>query len=120
MEKISKIHTRSAGHRIHYLPEWMEKRGIRQVDIVKTLDVSKSNVSKWVAGSVMPEPKRLIALAELLKLDDVAALFRHPDDDWLRNIFKNSANKETLRNATPEQVEEIKNFANYVLSKKAG
>ena len=84
--------------RVHYIPEWAEKRRMRQVDIVEGLNglVDKSTVSRWFAGSA-PESKHLLALAELFQLEEPVSLFRHPDDDWLARFFRGRSEEERYR-----------------------
>jgi hypothetical protein len=81
--------------RLHYIPEWAELRGVSQADIGRELDVEKSSVSRWFAGRV-PVDKHLRALAALLKIEP-AALFRHPDDDWLISVLEGRDPEERRR-----------------------
>jgi len=82
--------------RLHYIPEWAERRGLSQADIARELDVDKSSVSRWFAGS-MPTEKWLVPLAALLQVDEIASLFRHPDDDWLERFFRGRSDDERQR-----------------------
>ncbi|WP_429924899.1 helix-turn-helix domain-containing protein [Agrobacterium vitis] len=85
MSNISKIHSGKTPHRLHFIPEWAEKRNLRQVDIVREVGADKGLVSKWFKG-VLPNPEYLESLAALFSTD-VSGLFRHPDDDWLSRFF---------------------------------
>ena len=86
MSNIPKIHADKTPHRIHFLPEWAEKRDLKQVDIVREIGADKGLVSKWWKG-VLPKPEYLEKLAALFHTD-VPGLFRHPDDDWLAKFFR--------------------------------
>ena|SRR3990167_2127523 len=84
--------------RLHYIPEWAERRGLRQADIVEALGgaVDKSTVSRWFAGT-LPVREHLEALQGLFGLEEMAALFRHPDDDWLARFFRSRTEDERYR-----------------------
>lgn len=81
--------------RIHFIEEWAERRGLKQADICRALDVDKSTVSRWFDG-VLPQVKHLEPLAELFEVEP-NALFRHPDDDWLARFFKERDEEERAR-----------------------
>ncbi len=88
-------------NRLHYIPEWAEKRGLRQADIVRELQeagatVDKASVSRWFSGS-MPDRKNLLALQALFGLDETASLFRHPDNDWIERFFSDKNEEERQR-----------------------
>lgn len=73
--------------RRHFIPEWAERKNLRQTDIVRELGVEKSVVYRWFSDGVIPTEKYLSPLAELLGAPEVVSLFRHPDDDWLSRMF---------------------------------
>jgi hypothetical protein len=84
--------------KVHYVPEWAAHRHMRQVDVVDALEglVDKSTVSRWWGGA-LPEKKHLQALQDLFELDEPAALFRHPDDDWMRRFLRARSEDERFR-----------------------
>lgn len=82
-----------SSHRVHYIVEWAEHRGLIQADIARELGVDKSTVSRWFDGAV-PTESYLVGLAELLGADEPAALFRHPDDDWLTRFLRGRSKQE--------------------------
>jgi hypothetical protein len=55
--------------RLHYIPEWAERRGLRQADVVEGLQgrVDKSTVSRWFAGA-LPVSEHLEALQGLFRV----------------------------------------------------
>jgi transcriptional regulator with XRE-family HTH domain len=85
MSNISKIHNSKTPIRIHFIPEWAEKRNLKQADIVREIGADKGLVSKWFRG-VLPGPEYLDRLAALFGTDR-PGLFRHPDDDWITQFF---------------------------------
>jgi transcriptional regulator with XRE-family HTH domain len=111
MRRPVRIHTDKQPRRLHYIPEWAERRGLSQADIVRELasDANKSTVSRWFSGSI-PQDKHIVPLAEVLCLDDPTALFRHPDDDWMARFLKGRDAEEreriraTLEAAFPKKV----------------
>jgi transcriptional regulator with XRE-family HTH domain len=96
MGRPTKIHHGKQPHRLHYIIEWAERRGRKQADIVRGLDVDKSTVSRWFDGTI-PSDTHLIALADYLEAGEPAALFRHPDDDWLARFFRERSQDEASR-----------------------
>ena len=83
-------------HRLHFIPEWAEKRNLKQAEIVQETGADKGTVSRWFSGN-MPQDKYLDALAACLALDDVEALFRHPDDDWMARFLRDRSDEEKER-----------------------
>jgi transcriptional regulator with XRE-family HTH domain len=81
---------------MHYVPEWARHRRVRQTDIARALNVDKSTVSRWFDGA-LPAEIHLIALAGYLEAEEPAALFRHPDDDWLARLLRGRSDTERQR-----------------------
>jgi hypothetical protein len=96
MARPTRIHHGKQPRRLHYLVEWAARRGQKQADIVRGLGVDKSTVSRWFDGAV-PSEVHLIALADYLEAEEPAALFRHPDDDWLARFFRERSQDEADR-----------------------
>lgn len=95
MSNISPIHQDKAPHRLHFIPEWAEKRNLSQADIVRELDADKGLVSRWFAGT-LPKQEYLERLAALFRTD-VNGLFHHPDDDWLAKFFRDKTEEQKER-----------------------
>ena len=95
MPRPTSIHAGKQPHRLHFIVEWAERRQLTQADISRELEVDKSSVSRWFAGT-LPAEKHLLALAALLQID-VPALFRHPDDDWLARFLRGRDEAERAR-----------------------
>jgi hypothetical protein len=60
------------------------------------LGVDKSTVSRWFKGTV-PVEEHLIALTGFLEAEEPAALFRHPQDDWLAQFFRGRSAAQRAR-----------------------
>jgi transcriptional regulator with XRE-family HTH domain len=90
--------TRTDRRRFHYIVEWAEHRRLTQADIMRALGVDKSTVSRWFSGSI-PSEMYLIPLTALLTGDgdEPAALFRHPDDDWMARLLRGRTADEERR-----------------------
>lgn len=95
--------------RIHYIPEWAAKHGLSQADICRELGADKGVVSRWFNEGNIPSAKYLDPLVTLFHLDEIADLFRDPEDDWLARL---------LRGATREQKQQAASVME-VLFKKA-
>lgn len=95
--QLMHIHKGKTPARVHFIPEWAERRGKRQADFVSELGVDKATVSRWFAG-IIPTPDNLERVAAFLGLkNDLPALFRHPDDDWIFRLFKGRSDAEKER-----------------------
>lgn len=92
MAQVTKIHGGKTPVRIHFIREWALHRHRKQSDIVRNIDVDKSTVSRWFAGT-LPKEEHLIALAGYL-MTEVPSLFRHPDDDWLARYFRDKTEEQ--------------------------
>jgi transcriptional regulator with XRE-family HTH domain len=90
MTQVHRIHADKTPQRYHYIPEWAAKRNMRQKDIVAAfpleMSVDKGTVSRWFNGS-LPKAHHLEALATIFQVE-VNSLFRHPDDDWIAQLFR--------------------------------
>ena len=95
MSKIPTIHARKQGRRPHFIPEWAEMRGLRQADVAAEIGADKSLVSRWFNGAT-PGVEWQARLAALFHVEP-DALFRHPDDDWLGQFFRDRSRSEIER-----------------------
>jgi len=80
--------------RRHFIAEWAELRGKRQTDIVRDLGIEKSTVYRWFAEGVIPSEKHLVPLAAYLAVEEPVRLFKHPDDDWLSQMFRDKTDEQ--------------------------
>jgi transcriptional regulator with XRE-family HTH domain len=96
MAQLSTIHRDKTPRRIHYIPEWAEKRRLTQAAIVRGIGADKGLVSRWFKGTI-PSEKYLGPLAALLQAEEPAALFRSPDEDWLSRLFAERSEEERRR-----------------------
>lgn len=108
MANVTKIHAGKTPHRIHFIAEWAEKRGIKAARISERTEVDKGTVSKWFGGQ-LPSEKNLLKVAAALDVEP-NDLFRHPDDDWLARFLQGRQEEEreriraTLEAAFPRKV----------------
>ncbi|WP_296580104.1 helix-turn-helix transcriptional regulator [Xanthobacter sp.] len=91
----TKIHPSKQPRRPHHIADWMDKYGLKAVDVSSELNVDKSVVSRWLSGST-PNVHHQERLAALFHTDR-EGLFRHPDDDWLAKFFKDRTKDELER-----------------------
>src|SRR5690606_6777345 len=87
------IHQDKTPQRVHFIAEWAAKRGLKQRDIVREIGADKGLVSRWFKGTV-PKQEYLEQLRGLFGLDDIHALFRHPDDDWIARFFRDKTEEQ--------------------------
>lgn len=94
MSNVTQIHGNKTPVRIHFIPEWAEKRNLTQTDVAREVGADKSLVSRWYGG-IVPKNDYLESLAALFGTD-VHGLFRHPDEDWLARMLRgrNEAERE--------------------------
>lgn len=90
-----------------YLREWLDKRGLTAEQLAGRLDTSKSVVSKLINGKQRYNHDWLERIAYALDCD-VPDLYRDP----LR-----PSREDLLRQASPEQMDQIISFAEYIISK---
>lgn len=84
--------------RVHYIAEWAEKFGLSGADIEREVGADKSTVSRWFNKGIVPTPVYLERLAALFQMDgDLTAIFRHPNDDWLKRLFDDKSEAEKQR-----------------------
>lgn len=94
MVQVTRIHKGKTPTRLHFLAEWAERRGLKQVDIVAATGADKGTVSRWFAGR-MPETPYLWDVIGALELgDEPNAFFRHPDDNWFKKMFAGRKQQE--------------------------
>ena len=92
---VTTIHASKQPRRPHFIREWAEKRGLRQVDLVRQLGADKSIVSRWYKGG-SPGEEWQAKLAALFHCEP-DAIFRHPDDDWLARFLRGRDEAEIER-----------------------
>lgn len=93
--QVTRIHPGRQHVRIHYIAEWARMRNMRPRDLVDSIGVDKSTVSRWFDGA-LPKPDHLIALADAFHTD-VPSLFRHPDEDWIAHLLRDRTPEERVR-----------------------
>ncbi len=95
MSDFPAIHTGKQPRRPHFIAEWAEARGLKQVDLANALGADKSVISRWYRGTA-PGVEWQARLAALFGCEP-DSLFRHPDDDWLARFFRDRNREEIER-----------------------
>ncbi len=92
MAKPLQIHASKQPRRPHFIEQWAERRNLSQADVARELGADKSLVSRWFNGST-PGVDWQQNLAALFHCEP-EALFRHPDDDWMKRFFEGRSEEE--------------------------
>lgn len=110
-----RIYTGRQPRRPHYLAKLMERYNVSRMDIITSLEVDKSLISRWLDENKPATPSNDWA-AKLGQFfgqgHDPVDIFADPDVDWMTRF---------LRNRTPREVERIKAMLEAAFpAKKAG
>jgi len=109
MSSEPRIHSMKQPRRPHFIREWAERRHLTQADLARELGADKSLVSRWFNGST-PGVDWQQRLAALFHCEE-DALFRHPDDDWIRRFFEGRSR---------EEIEHIRRSLETIFPRKTG
>ena len=93
------------------LKKMMEKNNKTQTDIKNYLNVSKSTVSSWCNGIKTPRMDKIEMLSKYLGCTKSDLI---EDTNETQEMLFN----EVWKQLTPEQQEEVKRYAEYLLSKQ--
>jgi transcriptional regulator with XRE-family HTH domain len=96
MGDIDMQHIQRQPRRPHHIASWAEVRQMSQADIARELGADKSIVSRWFNGTTPGLPWQE-KLAALFQMESPESLFRHPDDDWIANLFRRLRREEVER-----------------------
>jgi transcriptional regulator with XRE-family HTH domain len=88
--------------------ELREEKQITQRELADLLKVAQNTISNWEKGIREPDSKTLIKLAEIFDCSI----------DYLLGRDETILNNHDKREFTEEELEEIKNFKEYVISKR--
>lgn len=77
----------------HYIGDWMDHKEITVPDMAEELDVSLSQVYRWLKGQ-KPHRDTFVRIAALLEAEPPEALLRHPLDGWATRFFKGRSEEE--------------------------
>lgn len=81
--------------RPHFIQEWAEARGFKQVDLANEVGADKSIVSRWFNGST-PGVEWQLKLAALFGCEP-ESLFSHPDEEWFKRFLSKRKQDEIER-----------------------
>ncbi|MEY9098865.1 transcriptional regulator with XRE-family HTH domain [Sinorhizobium fredii] len=86
MSNIKHLHVVDMPERLHFVPEWAQRKGMKQVEVALRIGATQGLVSRWFAGTV-PSTDYLQKLADLFGTD-IHGLFRHPDEEWIARLLR--------------------------------
>lgn len=81
--------------RPHFIREWAEARGFKQVDLADEVGADKSVVSRWFNGTT-PGVEWQLKLAALFGCEP-ESLFSHPDEEWFKRFLAKRQKDEIER-----------------------
>jgi hypothetical protein len=91
-QQLHELYSGRESRRRHYIAEWMERRHIvSQTELADAISADKSLVSRWLDPEKPTTPSKLYVdrlNAFFGGEGDPVDIFRHPDDDWFRQFFK--------------------------------
>lgn len=97
------------------LPKYMERAGMKQIDLAKALGMSKSTVHCWITGKAFPEIDTIQRIADVLGCATDDLIVERPELDGSRfmNLFVTApqsfdpslitALEERMRPQTPQE-----------------
>ncbi len=110
---------------------YLKDKNMTFADLADLLHISKSTVSMWITGKSMPRMELLDRIADVLKIEVVDLYFDHTkQDEHLKRMRKamglpDKESESTTLAAhfdgteyTEEELEEIRQFAEFVKSKR--
>lgn len=105
----------------------LERRGLSQVDLANYLGISEAAVSLWISGKNSPRMSKVDKICELLKCsrsallaeDGIKLVEQEDVTQMLQDLYdKNRLLMETMSDATPEELQEIQKYVEFVKSKR--
>lgn len=115
------------------LEEIMQLRNLKQVDILKLAEpycqkydvkLNKSDLSQYLAGKTSPNQDKLVILAMALNVSeawlmgyDVSMSREINDNDTLKDVRMASYNGVDVNGLSDKEIEEIKQFVEFVRNK---
>ena len=109
------------------LTKFIQRRGLAQADVAKTLGVSEATVSLWCSGKTSPRMSKVDKLCELLQCTRTALMSENgtaivEKDDiskMLQEIYdKDRALLMSMADTTPEELAQLKDYLEYIKSKR--
>jgi hypothetical protein len=98
--RVVQIHQSRQPRRPHYLARLMEMQGTTRGELVETLGVDKSLLSRWLDEDrpATPGPDWARKLGEFFgKGHDPVDIFKDPDVDWLSRLLQDRSADEKER-----------------------
>ena len=101
--------------------EYMTQNGIKAIDLAKRFHVSRSTISQYVNGAVVPKRDRLVLIADVLNIDPLW-LMGYDVPPERQNVVTSDLTQDEARviSAYRNASEEIKTAVKAVLGVKKG
>jgi transcriptional regulator with XRE-family HTH domain len=97
----------------------MNKRGIKQAELVKRTGISKSAISQYLSGAFVPKQKYTYKLASALNVDPTWLIGKDVEMERQQKIKPNTiaAHLDGV-GLSKKECEELDNFIKFLLSKR--
>lgn len=109
------------------LKRFIQRRGLSQADVSKSLGVSEATVSQWCSGKISPRMSKVDKLCELLQCTRTALMSENgaeilQKDDvtrMLQDLYdKDHALLMSMADTTPEELAQLKDYLDFIKSKR--
>lgn len=109
------------------LKRFIQRRGLSQADVSKSLGVSEATVSQWCSGKISPRMSKVDKLCELLQCTRTALMSENgaeilQKDDiskMLQDLYdKDHALLMSMADTTPEELAQLKDYLEFIKSKR--
>lgn len=109
------------------LKKFIQRRGLSQADVSKSLGVSEATVSQWCSGKISPRMSKVDKLCELLQCTRTALMSENgaeilQKDDvtkMLQDLYdKDHALLMSMADTTPEELAQLKDYLEFIKSKR--
>lgn len=97
---VEQIYARRQPRRPHYLGRLMERYGVSRGDLIETLEIDKSQLSRWLDEKrpQTPSPHWAEKLGEYFgQGGDPVDIFADPDMDWMARFLQGRSRDEVDR-----------------------
>lgn len=94
----------------------LKSTNLKQVDLCEKTGLSSSLINKYITGKAIPRQKRIYLLAQALNVNPAWLMgFNVSSEIILEN---NNYNNINLSELTEEELKEVKEYINYLISKR--
>lgn len=98
------------------LKYYMTIRGVSQADIARAVDISRSNVSRWISGQYLPSAATLAVVADYLHVPQSTMLSKFEGcDEQIDEQYLKIARKLQSMHLTDAQLKKVEAFIEILL-----